>query len=76
MWSPGKTPQRREFLYPRQLGKSVSRRELLESLRKQQEKLQVAMELEEEELQEVETEEEEKSNESEHVHARSSGFLS
>ncbi|XP_023818936.1 kinesin-like protein KIF11 isoform X2 [Oryzias latipes] len=62
----GKTPQRREFLYPRQLGKSVSRRELLESLRKQQEKLQVAMELEEEELQEVETEEEEKSNESEH----------
>ncbi|KAI3363519.1 hypothetical protein L3Q82_012119 [Scortum barcoo] len=40
----GATPQRREFVYPRQLAKSRSRCELLESLRRQQEELQAAME--------------------------------
>ncbi|XP_070697514.1 kinesin-like protein KIF11 [Pempheris klunzingeri] len=45
----GATPQRKEFVYPRQLVKSRSRGELLESLRKQQEKLQAAMEEEEDE---------------------------
>uniref|UniRef100_A0A669DQJ7 Kinesin-like protein n=1 Tax=Oreochromis niloticus TaxID=8128 RepID=A0A669DQJ7_ORENI len=43
------TPQRREFVYPRQLVKSRRRSELLESLRRQQEELQAAMEAEEEE---------------------------
>ncbi|XP_031164435.1 kinesin-like protein KIF11 [Sander lucioperca] len=42
----GATPQRREFVYPRQLEKSRSRSELLESLRRRQEELQVAMEKE------------------------------
>uniref|UniRef100_A0A3P9B1R7 Kinesin-like protein n=1 Tax=Maylandia zebra TaxID=106582 RepID=A0A3P9B1R7_9CICH len=45
----GATPQRREFVYPRQLVKSRRRSELLESLRRQQEELQAAMEAEEEE---------------------------
>lgn len=45
----GATPQRREFVYPRQLMKLQSRSELLESLRSQQEELQAAMEEEEEE---------------------------
>ncbi|TMS04412.1 Kinesin-like protein KIF11 [Larimichthys crocea] len=53
----GATPQRREFVYPRQLSKSRSRSELLESLRRQQEELQAAME-EQEELEEEEEEEE------------------
>ncbi|XP_023259936.1 kinesin-like protein KIF11 [Seriola lalandi dorsalis] len=50
----GATPQRREFVYPRQLMKSRSRGELLESLRRQQDELQAAMEEEEEEEQEEE----------------------
>uniref|UniRef100_A0A8C4HSV7 Kinesin-like protein n=1 Tax=Dicentrarchus labrax TaxID=13489 RepID=A0A8C4HSV7_DICLA len=45
----GTTPQRREFVYPRQLIKSRSRCELLESLKRQHEQLQAAMEEEEEE---------------------------
>ncbi|XP_041865820.1 kinesin-like protein KIF11 isoform X2 [Melanotaenia boesemani] len=45
----GTTPQRREFVYPRQLNRSRSRCELLESLRRQQEELQTAMEEEQEE---------------------------
>ncbi|TDH01623.1 hypothetical protein EPR50_G00182270 [Perca flavescens] len=52
----GATPQRREFVYPRQLEKSRSRSELLESLRRRQEELQAAMEKEhhqEEEEEEV-----------------------
>ncbi|XP_041644620.1 kinesin-like protein KIF11 isoform X2 [Cheilinus undulatus] len=44
----GATPQRREFVYPRQLVKSRSRGELLESLRRQQEELRAAVEEEEE----------------------------
>ncbi|XP_008299888.1 kinesin-like protein KIF11 [Stegastes partitus] len=56
----GATPQRREFVYPRQLAKSRSRCELLESLRRQQEELQAAMEEEEEEEEEEELEEEDK----------------
>ncbi|XP_044070559.1 kinesin-like protein KIF11 [Siniperca chuatsi] len=48
----GATPERREFVYPRQLAKSRSRSELLESLRRQQVELQAAME--EEELEEEE----------------------
>ncbi|XP_075996605.1 kinesin-like protein KIF11 isoform X2 [Genypterus blacodes] len=45
----GATPQRREFVYPRELGKSRRRSELLEGLKKQQEALQAAMEEEEDE---------------------------
>lgn len=45
----GATPQRREFVYPRQLMKLQSRCELLESLRRQQEELQAAMDKEEQE---------------------------
>ncbi|XP_045921769.1 kinesin-like protein KIF11 [Micropterus dolomieu] len=52
----GLTPQRREFVFPRQLVKMRSRCELLESLRRQQEELQAAME--EEELQAAMEEEE------------------
>ncbi|XP_076599334.1 kinesin-like protein KIF11 [Chaetodon auriga] len=48
----GATPQRREFVYPRELVKSRNRCELLESLRRQQEELHAA--LEEEELEEEE----------------------
>ncbi|KAM7385191.1 hypothetical protein PAMP_001286 [Pampus punctatissimus] len=48
----GATPQRREFVYPRQMAKSRSRCELLESLRRKQEELQAAMEEEEEEEEE------------------------
>ncbi|KAM7408248.1 hypothetical protein PAMA_002108 [Pampus argenteus] len=48
----GVTPQRREFVYPRQMAKSRSRCELLESLRRKQEELQAAMEEEEEEEEE------------------------
>ncbi|XP_018516291.1 kinesin-like protein KIF11 isoform X2 [Lates calcarifer] len=48
----GATPQRREFVYPRQLVKSRRRSELLESLRRQQEALQAAMEQEEPEEEE------------------------
>ncbi|KAK2824688.1 hypothetical protein Q5P01_021863 [Channa striata] len=48
----GTTPQRREFVYPRQLMKSRPRSELLDSLRRQQDDLQAA--LEEEELEEEE----------------------
>ncbi|KAM3606880.1 uncharacterized protein V6R79_025065 [Siganus canaliculatus] len=55
----GTTPQRREFVYPRQLAKTRSRCELLESLRRQQEELQAAME-EEEDEEELEDEEEDK----------------
>ncbi|KAM9847730.1 kinesin-like protein KIF11 [Aulostomus maculatus] len=44
----GVTPQRREFSYPRQIAKSLSRSELLESLRREQEKLQAAIMMEEE----------------------------
>ncbi|KAF7649356.1 hypothetical protein LDENG_00142330 [Lucifuga dentata] len=47
----GTTPQRREYVYPQQLEKSLSRGELLESLRRRQEELQVAM-MEEEEPEE------------------------
>ncbi|XP_034754345.1 kinesin-like protein KIF11 [Etheostoma cragini] len=53
----GATPQRREFVYPRQLEKSLSRSELLESLRRRQEVLQAAME-KEHQLEEEEEEEE------------------
>lgn len=45
----GATPQRREFVYPRQLVKSRSRGELLENLRSQQEELLAAMEEDEDE---------------------------
>ncbi|KAM6996886.1 kinesin-like protein KIF11 isoform 4-T4 [Tautogolabrus adspersus] len=45
----GTTPQRREFVYPRQLVKSRTRSELLESLRRQQEDLRAAVEEEEDE---------------------------
>ncbi|XP_053292694.1 kinesin-like protein KIF11 isoform X1 [Pleuronectes platessa] len=45
----GATPQRRQFSYPKQLVKSQSRGELLESLRRQQEELLTAMEEDEEE---------------------------
>ena len=45
----GATPQRRQFSYPKQLVKSQSRGELLDSLRRQQEELLAAMEEEEEE---------------------------
>ncbi|XP_028279012.1 kinesin-like protein KIF11 [Parambassis ranga] len=50
----GATPQRREFVYPRELVKSQSRSELLESLRRQQEELWAAMEEEDEEQQQEE----------------------
>ncbi|XP_017289753.1 kinesin-like protein KIF11 isoform X2 [Kryptolebias marmoratus] len=50
----GTTPQRREFVYPRQLNKSRSRSELLESLRRQQEELQAALKEEEEQEEEDE----------------------
>lgn len=46
--STGATPQRREFVYPRQLVKSRTRSELLDSLRIQQEELRAAVEEEEE----------------------------
>ena len=39
------TPQRREFVYPRELVKSRRRSELLEGLRLQQEALQASLEL-------------------------------
>ncbi|CAJ1066898.1 kinesin-like protein KIF11 isoform X1 [Xyrichtys novacula] len=58
----GATPQRREFVYPKQLVKSRNRGELLESLRRQQEELQAAMEVEEEE----EEEEEDKQSQVDH----------
>ncbi|XP_037637702.1 kinesin-like protein KIF11 [Sebastes umbrosus] len=45
----GATPQRREFAYPRRLEKSRSRGELLETLRRQQEELQAAIDEEEDE---------------------------
>ncbi|XP_072246625.1 kinesin-like protein KIF11 isoform X2 [Leuresthes tenuis] len=61
----GTTPQRRQFVYPRQLNKSRSRCELLESLRRQQEELQAAME-EEEELEEEEEDEEDKLSQVDH----------
>lgn len=48
----GATPQRRDFVYPRQLTKLQSRYELLESLRRQQEELQAAMQEEEEQEEE------------------------
>ncbi|KAM4591688.1 kinesin-like protein KIF11 isoform 2-T2 [Odontesthes bonariensis] len=51
----GTTPQRRKFVYPRQLNKSRSRCELLENLRRQQESLR----RQEEELQATMEEEEE-----------------
>uniref|UniRef100_A0A8C9Z8Z8 Kinesin-like protein n=1 Tax=Sander lucioperca TaxID=283035 RepID=A0A8C9Z8Z8_SANLU len=62
----GATPQRREFVYPRQLEKSRSRSELLESLRRRQEELQVAMEKEhhQEEEEEVDHDELSTCNES------------
>ncbi|KAK7901255.1 hypothetical protein WMY93_018024 [Mugilogobius chulae] len=47
----GTTPQRRDFVYPRQLVKGLSRSELLESLRRQQESLQTAL-MEEQEQEE------------------------
>ncbi|XP_074532612.1 kinesin-like protein KIF11 [Halichoeres trimaculatus] len=50
--STGATPQRREFVYPRQLVKSRTRSELLDILRIQQEELQAAVEEEEEEEEE------------------------
>uniref|UniRef100_A0A3Q3KYB5 Kinesin-like protein n=1 Tax=Labrus bergylta TaxID=56723 RepID=A0A3Q3KYB5_9LABR len=50
---PGTTPQRREFVYPRQLVKSRTRSELLESLRRQQEELRAAVEEEEDEQEEL-----------------------
>ncbi len=65
----GATPQRREFVYPRQLIKSRSRCELLESLKRQQKELQAAMK-EEEELEE----EEDKHSQVDHV--RSLRFFS
>ncbi|XP_030011249.1 kinesin-like protein KIF11 [Sphaeramia orbicularis] len=43
----GATPQRRDFVYPRDLVKSRRRSELLDSLRREQQKLQAAMEEEE-----------------------------
>nr|XP_020482030.1 kinesin-like protein KIF11 isoform X1 [Labrus bergylta] len=49
----GTTPQRREFVYPRQLVKSRTRSELLESLRRQQEELRAAVEEEEDEQEEL-----------------------
>ncbi|KAK2921541.1 kinesin-like protein KIF11 isoform X1 [Channa argus] len=52
----GTTPQRREFVYPRQLTKSKTRSELLESLRIQQEDLQAALEEEDGELEEEDKE--------------------
>lgn len=64
MLPSGATPQRREFVYPRQLVKTRSRGELLESLRRQQEELQAAME---EEDDEEETEEEDKHSQIGHV---------
>lgn len=56
----GATPQRREFVYPRQLHKARRRSELLDSLRRQQEELQEELQaaLKEEEEQEEEPEEE------------------
>ncbi|XP_032364482.1 kinesin-like protein KIF11, partial [Etheostoma spectabile] len=60
----GATPQRREFVYPRQLEKSLSRSELLESLRRRQEALQAAMEKEQQQQQEEEEEEEEEDHDS------------
>lgn len=51
----GTTPQRREFVYPRQLVKFRRRSELLESLRRKQEELQAAVD-EEEEDEELEEE--------------------
>lgn len=58
----GATPQRRDFVYPRQLAKSRSRCELLESLKRQQEELQAAMEEDE-----PEEEEEDKLSQVDHV---------
>ncbi|XP_029283274.1 kinesin-like protein KIF11 [Cottoperca gobio] len=52
----GATPQRREFVYPQRLEKSRSRCELLESLSRQQEELQTAIEEEEEDEEEEEEE--------------------
>lgn len=46
---PGTTPRRQELAYPRELMKLQSRCELLETLRKQQEALQAALQEEEEE---------------------------
>ncbi|XP_013883119.1 kinesin-like protein KIF11 [Austrofundulus limnaeus] len=53
----GATPQRREFVYPRQLHKARRRSELLDSLRRQQEELQAALKEEEEQEEEPEPEE-------------------
>ncbi|CAL9688318.1 unnamed protein product [Knipowitschia caucasica] len=50
--STGATPQRRDFVFPRELVKGRSRSELLESLRREQERLQEALEEEEEEEEE------------------------
>lgn len=61
----GKTPQRREFVYPRQLVKSRPRNELLESLRRQQEELQAAMEDEED----GELEDDDKQSQVDHIHS-------
>lgn len=46
---PGTTPRRQELAYPSELMKLQSRCELLETLRKQQEALQAALQVEEEE---------------------------
>uniref|UniRef100_A0A3B4YM42 Kinesin-like protein n=1 Tax=Seriola lalandi dorsalis TaxID=1841481 RepID=A0A3B4YM42_SERLL len=70
LWPSGATPQRREFVYPRQLMKSRSRGELLESLRRQQDELQAAMEEEEEE----EQEEEDKHSQVDHVRTQYTGI--
>lgn len=48
----GATPQRREFVYPRQLHKARSRSELLSSVRRQQEDLQALLKEEEEQREE------------------------
>uniref|UniRef100_A0A3Q2YDH2 Kinesin-like protein n=1 Tax=Hippocampus comes TaxID=109280 RepID=A0A3Q2YDH2_HIPCM len=45
----GQTPQRRDFVYPRQVAKMWSRTEMLENLRRQQDELQAATEDEEQE---------------------------
>ncbi|XP_054655258.1 kinesin-like protein KIF11 isoform X2 [Dunckerocampus dactyliophorus] len=63
----GQTPQRREFVYPRNVAKAWSRAELLESLRRQQEELRAATteeEPEDEEDKHQDSQEEEASNES------------